>query len=427
MVGFFEPRYDRVVSPRRNHWIPLVLVTLGVLAGGRSASDASEAPGTVIEQAYDLAYNLDHDQAAEILVRALEQHPTDPSAHRGIAALTWLRMLFLRGQVLVDSQMTATFNSRGRKQDPPAELDELFHTHIGRSIELSEDAVRRMPNDPEVHYHLGASLALAASHTATIEGEGLRALRDAKRAYVEHEKVLELDPTRKDANLTLGLYRYLVSLLPGPVRMMAYLVGFDGGKEEAMRLVEEAAAYPGDCEAEAKFALVLLYNLEKEFDRAQRVLTELKQRYPRNWLVWLESASTWLRDERARMAEHDLTLGFAKLASDDRPRMFGEDKVWLLKRGTARVDLSKLDDARADLEAARTGPTTEWVQGRATLELGKLADLKGDRSLARSEYDRDRKLCDRANDRRCVSLAKSLKKYGYSTKLVVSPRVLNPP
>ena len=210
-----------------------------------------------------MAYNLDHDQAVETLVRALEQHPTDPSAHREIAALTWLRMLFLRGQVLVDSQMTATFNSRGRMQDPPADLDELFHTHIGRSIELSEDAVRRMPNDPEVHYQLGASLALAASYTATIEGEGLRALRDAKRAYAEHEKVLELDPTRKDANLTLGLYRYLVSLLPGPVRMMAYLVGFDGGKEEAMRFVEEAAAYPGDSEAEAKFALVLLYNREK--------------------------------------------------------------------------------------------------------------------------------------------------------------------
>ncbi len=85
--------------------------------------------------------------------------------------------------------------------------------------------------------------------------------------------------------------------------------------------------------------------------------------------------------------------------------------MWLLKRGTARVDLSKLDDARADLEAARTGPTTGWVQGRASLELGKIADLEGDRPLARSEYDRGRKLCDRANDR---SLAKSLKKYGYS-------------
>ena len=314
----------------------------------------------------------------------------------------------------MDSQMTATLNSSGKKQDPPEEMDSLFRRHIAHAVALSEEAVRRTPDDPEAHYQLGASLALIASYTATIEGEGLRALRDAKRAYTEHEKVLDLDPTRKDANLTLGLYRYLVSLLPGPVRMMAYLVGFDGGKEEALRLIEEAAAYPGDSEAEAKFALVLLYNREKEFDHAQRVLTELKQRYPRNRLVWLESASTWLRDERATLAERDLQLGFTKLVNDDRTRMSGEDEVWLLKRGTVRVELEKLDDARLDLEAAQTETATGWVQGRAAVELGKIADLQGNRSLARAEYDRGRKLCDRANDRRCVSLAKSLKKYGYS-------------
>lgn len=82
------------------------------------------------------------------------------------------------------------------------------------------------------------------------------ALRDARRAYGEHQRVLELDPNRKDANFTLGVYRYLVSLLPRPVRMMAYLVGFDGGHDEAIRLVEEAAAYPGDTQSEARFALV---------------------------------------------------------------------------------------------------------------------------------------------------------------------------
>ena len=114
------------------------------------------------------------------------------------------------------------------------------------------------------------------------------------------------------------------------------------------------------------------------------------------------------------MAERELQLGFAKLLDDDRTRMFGEEEVLLLKRGTARVELEKLEDARLDLEGAQTDTTTGWVKGRAAVELGKIADLEGDRSLASSGYDRGRKLCDRANDRRCVSLAKSLKKYGYS-------------
>ena len=71
--------------------------------------------------------------------------------------------------------------------------------------------------------------------------------------------MLELDPRRKDANLILGMYRYLVSILPRAFRMVAYLVGFDGGKEEALQLIEAAAAYPGETQAEAKIALVVLY------------------------------------------------------------------------------------------------------------------------------------------------------------------------
>ena len=198
--------------------------------------------------------------------------------------------------------------------------------------------------------------------------------------------------------------------------MMAYLVGFDGGKEEAVRMVEEAAAYPGDTQAEAKFALVLLYNREKDFDRAQRVLSELKAEYPRNRLVWLESAATWLRDEEAYMAERDLTAGFAKLADDQRTRMSGEDGMWLLKRGMTHVELRRIDRARTDLEAARSSFTANWVQGRASVELGKIADLEGDRQRALREYGHGRKLCDRANDRRCVSTAKALEKHGYRAR-----------
>ena len=395
---------------RSSRALGLVMVITVV---GTTARPVAGEPSAELLKAYELAYNLDHDEAAARLQREVAERPEDPAAYRAVAALTWLRMLFLRGAVLVDAQMTATVKASGDSLKPPQDLADVFHTHIERAIELSEDAVDAASDDPDAHYQLGASTALLASYKASIEGDGLRALRDAKRAYESHERVLELDPSRKDANLTLGMYRYLVSLLPRPIRMMAYLVGFEGGREEALRLIEEAAAYPGETEAEAKFALVLLYNREKRFDRAQRVLYELKRRYPRNRLVWLESASTWLRDDRARMAERDLALGFSKLASDDRTRMLGEDEIWRLKRGTARVSLRRLDEAWPDLEAARAGSDKAWVQGRAHVEFGKIADLQGDRELARQEYDRGRKLCREANDRGCARVAETLKEHGY--------------
>ncbi len=391
-------------------WIGIL--GLGLLISTAPAAWATEDP---LLQAYDLAYNLDHDDAIETLRQIIVEDPGNIEAHRGIGALTWLRILFLRGAVLVDAQLTATVRSPGNWGEPPMELAAAFHTHIQRAIELAEAAVEDAPDDPDAHYQLGAAVALAASYKASIDGEGLKALRDAKRAYTAHQTVLELDPSRKDAYLTLGIYRYLVSILPRAFRMMAYLVGFDGGREEALRLIEGAARYPGETQAEAKFALVLIYNREREFGKAQRVLTGLKRRYPRNRLVWLESASTWLRDDRAFLASRDLTRGFARLAEDDRLRMLDEDSVWLLKRGTARVALGRISAAREDLATVQEQTTKSWINGRAHVEFGKIADLEGNRKLARTEYDRGHKLCRKAKDRRCARAAETLKKEGYST------------
>ena len=186
---------------------------------------------------------------------------------------------------------------------------------------------------------------------------------------------------------------------------MAYLVGFDGGKDEAIALGRDAATYPGETQAEAQFALVLLLNRERQYGRAQHFLEQLRRAYPRNRLVWLETASTWLRDDRPAMANLSLAHGFSQLQGDNRTRMYGEDATWHLARGTARLDLSLIDRARADLSRAASGDAPLWVTGRAQLGLGKLADLDGRRHLARVHYRQSKNLCDDARDRRCEQAA----------------------
>ena len=384
------------------------------LAGG-AQEDGRRAD--LLRQGYDLAYNLDHDEAVAVFAQAIREAPDDPAAHRGIAAITWLRILFLQGRVLVDNNLSRAGGTVSRRRvrtpKPPDDLARTFESHVERAVELSEAAVRRAPDDPDAHYELGASVALAASYRASIQGDVLPALRQAKQAYEAHQTVLELDPRRKDAALTLGMYRYLVSLLPRAFRMLAYLVGFDGGKAEALRLIEEAAAYPGETRTEAQFALVLLYNRECEYDDAQRALSDLRRRFPRNRLLWLESAATWLRDEQAAPAERAIEDGFALLAQDDRTRMEGEQAVWHLVRGAARVARGRVTEALPDLAAAEAGPAAAWVKGQAHIELGKIADLEGDRRRARAAYDQGRRHCRQARHRRCADAAERLKRHGY--------------
>jgi hypothetical protein len=77
--------------------------------------------------------------------------------------------------------------------------------------------------------------------------------------------------------------------------------------------------------------------------------------------------------------------------------------MWHYKRGTARVRLRKLEAAAADLAIARAGDAPRWIRGRATLEVGKIADLRGNRDAARASYREGMALCESDRDPLCVN------------------------
>src|SRR5206468_175748 len=182
-----------------------------------------------------------------------------------------------------------------------------FRDATDRAIALARKRLEANPNDADAHYQLGAAVGLRASYTATVDNSALAAFRAAREAYDEHERVMALDPRRKDAGLIVGTYRYLVAVLAFPLRWMAYVAGFGGGKERGLRLVEEASDYASDTQTDARFALILMYNRERRYDDALKQLGVLRDRYPRNRLVWLETGSTNLRAGRAADAERVLT------------------------------------------------------------------------------------------------------------------------
>jgi tetratricopeptide (TPR) repeat protein len=251
---------------------------------------------------------------------------------------------------------------------------------------------------------------LRASYIATVEGSAARAFRTARDAYNAHEKVLDLEPRRKDAGLIVGTYRYIVSALSLPMRLVAYVAGFGGDKARGIRMVEDSAAYAGDNQTDARFALVLLYNREKQYDQALQQLEQLRTRYPRNRLTWLESASTSLRAGRPADAERLLSEGLARFADDKRERMFGEQALWMYKRGVARAALGRRPEAEQDLRHAIASEGRKWVHGRAHLELGKLALRAGNAAAAREELHAAARLGDEDNDRGSAAEARRLAK-----------------
>jgi tetratricopeptide (TPR) repeat protein len=178
-------------------------------------------------------------------------------------------------------------------------------------------------------------------------------------------------------------------------------------------MVEDAARYPSDVQPNALFTLILMYNREARYDDALGVIRELQQRFPRNRLLWLEAGSTALRAGRLAEANAAFEEGLARLSRDARPRAFGEDSRWKYGHGAALVALRNGPAAERDLRAALAGTTRDWVRGRVHKELGKLADLAGDRARALEEYRAADPLCRADHDSDCSDEVKGLMQAGY--------------
>jgi tetratricopeptide (TPR) repeat protein len=385
----------------------VLIVALTLAAAPAAGNPASEA---LRAKAANAIFNLDHDIAMATFKEAVAADPQDPAAYRGLAVSLWLSITFRRGNMTVDDYLGRPNKpSASPLPPPPPETVAAFKDAIEKAIAIARKRIAANPRDADAHYQLGAAVGLRASYSATVEGSVLAAFRAAREAYEEHEQVLSLAPQRKDGALIVGTYRYIVATLSLPVRWVAYVAGFGGDGQKGIRMIEEAAAFGGDNQTDARFALILLYNREKRYDDALKQLAMLRERYPRNRLLWLETGSTDLRAGRAADAERILSDGMARFADDKRPRMFGEDALWHYKRGAAMAAMKRAD-AAGELQQSLNVEGRQWVHGRAHVELGKLALKNGDRTTAQREFRAAIPLCESDNDDAWAEEARRLMK-----------------
>jgi tetratricopeptide (TPR) repeat protein len=368
--------------------IAVIAVAAPVAGNPRSAALRSRA---MVE-----LHNLDRERAIASFREAIAADADDAAPYRGLAIALWMGETFRRGTMTVDSYLGSV--TRSKMAPAPPEVVTEFNRSIDRAIAIARQRLAANAKDADAHYQLGAAIGIRASFSATIGGSLRAAFGSAREAYNAHEKVLELDPRRSDAGLVVGTYRYMVAALALPLRWAAYVAGIGGGRERGMRLVERAASYPGDNQTDARIALILLYNRERRFDDALRIINQLQTSYSRNRLLWLEAGATLLRANRPIEADRYLTEGIARLEADNRARMFGEDALWYGKRGTARAWVGRDADATHDLRKALSLEGRKWVHGRAHFELGRLALKAGNRAAAEKELRTAASLCEGDND-----------------------------
>jgi len=244
---------------------------------------APPAAAALMREASHAAYNLDHADARAAARRAVDLDPDSSATHRMAAWVAWNQMLFLRGVVTAEYFIGGTAKSQNSLPKPPPDLESEFHREMDRAIAIAEARVGKNEKDVTAQYDLGAAYGLQASYAASIEGKLTAAFGSARHAFNAHEKVLELAPSRSDAGVIVGTYRYIVSSFSLPKRLFAYIAGFGGGKERGIGMIE-ASEHQSPAPEDAEFALILIYTRENRDGDALRVLRALERRFPRNRL-----------------------------------------------------------------------------------------------------------------------------------------------
>jgi tetratricopeptide (TPR) repeat protein len=406
--------------PKRKIFRLLALLALGLsvtlsYVAGQGVANSQETRldqrrfNELRSEGSDALYNLEYDRARQIFREMSRLFPDHPGGPQSLAATLWLEELNRARHLQASLYSTDSLQTRSEKVNP--RVLEQFRQWIKEAKLLSEARLRRNPDDLEALYLLGAADGLQAVFTAGVEQRYRAALNDSSRAVERHKQVLKRDPEFHDAELTIGMFNYVVGSLPLPIKIVASIGGVRGSKKRGLEMLERVAQKGHWARDMARTLLIDIYKREKRWDEAASISRELAAKYPRNYLFRLQTADALMsQDQRlrqdkaspAREKTREALLIFESLlhgrtAETISARRAAADLIHY-RYGEALLVAGEPDRASEEFQrAVSAASNTSTLATLARLRGAQSLDLAGQRVKAIVEY---KNVLERPNVRR---------------------------
>lgn len=347
-----------------------------------------EAQNSLVEQGYDHFYNLEYEECIADFQKAIAQNPSDPGLHNHLAQAIVFREMFRNGAL--ESELVSGNNSflRRPKLNPSPETEKWFLGELAKAMDLAQTQLNTNPNDTKAMYDLGISYGLRSDYFWVVKKDWHNSLKDATAARRLHNRITQLEPSNVDARLVEGLHDYIIGSLPWTWRMLGFLVGIHGDKEQGIRIVQDVAAHGKDNRVDAEIFLGALYRRENETRKAVPLVQDLIRRFPRNYLLRLELSQMYSMagdsvDGLAAVRE------VARLKTTHAP---GYDRVpWekiYFQEGTIQFWYNDLNGALENMQKVTAAAQDVDLNtgDYAYLRMGQIYDLTHRRQQALAEY-----------------------------------------
>ncbi|TFH01859.1 MAG: DUF3808 domain-containing protein, partial [Calditrichales bacterium] len=258
-----------------------------------------------------------------------------------------------------------------------------------QAAEIAEARLEENENDLNAMFYLGGAYGSLGRYYA-MTGSYINAYWYGKKGVDYLEDIVEIDSTYYDAYLGLGIYHYLADVLPRFVKVLSFIFGLDGNKEQGIRELHLAATRGVLTKNEATIFLGAIYTYrEREYDKAVALFTRFLKKYPGNPGILLNLGRCY-----ERMGECDLAVNaYSEILRN-------KDSESRLPRGSVYYQLADVLYQMNQFEPALknyiqvtisdTSATGQrrWIFPRALLKAGLCYEIIGNLTMADSLYRR---------------------------------------
>ena len=344
-------------------------------------------------------YNIDYDKAYHDFKEIVQLYPNHPGGHQLLAARLWIKTLYESRRLQSSLYNSESFYTNGVDDQVDPKIVDEFRGLTREAKRLAEARLKQDPKSIEALDFLANTEGLKAAFEEAVERRHFAALRDGNDAVEHHRAIMKMDPAYIDAQITIGLYEYVVGSLPLPIKVVAGATGYRGSKKKGLLMLEQVAKEGRWAQDDAKTVLVLLYTREKRFNDVLTITRELSAKYPRNYLLRLETADALVSIAAQKrkvndaagavQAEKEAFTTFDELLHDRNARDAATNAMDLIhfKYGEVLLTAGQNDRAAKEFLAATKQDHAEpGLVTMAHLYAARAYDVSGRRDEALAQY-----------------------------------------
>ena len=278
---------------RHSGFLALMLLLSPITDFARQAPGQSSPAFTTVPElsaGFDLLYEQRFGEAREVFASWESRNPKEPFGKVAVAASYLFEELYRQGTLTSNYFLDEKKFLHGIDGKPDSERMRHFREALAEAQQLARERQKTNPEDGEALFALTLTSGMESDALSILEKKHLESLKNMKEANKYAKQLLALHPDATDAYVAPGIANYVVGSLNSGSRFALWFDGIHGDKKLGMEQVAKTAENGRYLLPFAKIILALAARRENQNALAQRLLRELKEKYPESTLFAAEYA-----------------------------------------------------------------------------------------------------------------------------------------